>query len=136
MLENVAKASKKAHNLNDRTVELLEWCIAWEIILFSGQDDGASGLRFIPQQIMAFTLFITSLLLFLKKPKLKADSSTAVMFIIEIWMLINSVALNILGEGARQGIGFNLTPKIIVLAMYLVIPLLSFKYFRENSSRL
>ena len=81
---------------------------------------------------MAFIFLLTSLLLFLKRPKLKVDSSTGTMFAISLWMLFNSIVITIMGVGAVKGYGFDLAPKVIAVAAYMAISALSFKQFREK----
>lgn len=113
----------------------LEWILAWEIILFSGQDESYSGLRFeiIPLRIMVTILFFTSLLLFLLKPKMKADRSTVALVIIISWMLVNTVINNFMNYGiSGSGSGLFIDSKIIIISSYLAISTLSFKKFREK----
>ena len=70
---------------------------------------------------------MTALGLYFMRPKVKANFSTAAMFIILVWTSVNSIMFDLGG-----GIGFNSDQKVSTVAMYMAVSVLSFRHFREK----
>ena len=124
-------------NNSRRSFRFLEWCLAWEILIFSGgTGESGGGITFLRSYYGGLILLVTSICLSLlaskNKAKNKEKSSTVVMLIVVVWMSVNSIIFDI---GATNGFGFlhNFLPilKVYAITMYLAISALSFRHFRN-----
>ena len=128
---NQAKAIRQKQS--GKSNDILEWLIAWEIILFSGQSSDASGLRFIPAKVMAVIFFTTSFLLFMKRYKNKFDFSAMSAVVLFSWACVSRLIFNVIGGEAQTGtVGINSVLLLNVASSYMAISSLSFRTFREK----
>ena len=121
----------KQRRRNNKDFKFLEWCFAWEILIFSGGTGDACGFRFLRSYHNGLIIVVTSMCLFFIRPQKKVNSSLPIMLITAIWMSINSILFNIAPNDIDPMNSFAPIQKIYAVTMFFGISVLSFREFRE-----